>query len=90
MTSEQDADQQQDRTDGTGEQDDGVDEQSLVDRDKIDFDPDDGLYSGTAVDGTSDIPGPHEEQDDVDGTGPPENEDEYEKQDGKQDEDSSG
>jgi hypothetical protein len=25
----------------------------------LDFDPDDGLYSGTAVDGTSRIPGPH-------------------------------
>ena len=32
-----------------------------LDRDKLDFDPDDGLYSGTAVDGTSDIPGPHAE-----------------------------
>lgn len=30
-----------------------------LDRDKLDFDPDEGLYSGTAVDGTSDIPGPH-------------------------------
>ena len=52
----------------------------MVDRDKVDFDPDEGLYSGTAVDGTSEIPGPHEEQEDVEGTGPPENEDEYAKQ----------
>jgi hypothetical protein len=34
-------------------EDDG---QIYVDRDKIDFDPDDGLLSGTAIDGTSDIP----------------------------------
>jgi hypothetical protein len=33
--------------------------QDFVDQSKIDFDPDDGLYSGTAVDGTSEIPGPH-------------------------------
>ena len=39
-------------------EDDG---QSYVDRDKIDFDPDDGLLSGTAIDGTSEIPGPHKE-----------------------------
>ena len=32
-----------------------------LDRDKLEFDPDDGLYSGTAVDGTSEIPGPHEQ-----------------------------
>jgi hypothetical protein len=31
----------------------------FVDQSKIDFDPDDGLYSGTAVDGASEIPGPH-------------------------------
>ncbi len=34
-------------------EDDG---QIYVERDKIDFDPDDGLLSGTAIDGTSDIP----------------------------------
>ncbi len=34
-------------------------EQDFVDQSKIDFDPDDGLYSGTAVDGNSEIPGPH-------------------------------
>jgi hypothetical protein len=39
-----------------GREDDG---QEYVDRSKIDFDPDDGLLSGTAIDGTSEIPGPH-------------------------------
>ena len=34
-------------------EDDG---QIYVERDKIDFDPDDGLLSGTAIDGTSDVP----------------------------------
>jgi len=34
-------------------EDDG---QIYVERDKIDFDPDEGLLSGTAIDGTSDIP----------------------------------
>lgn len=39
----------------------GEDEtQDFVDRSKIDFDPEDGLYTGSAVDGTSDIPGPSE------------------------------
>lgn len=42
-------------------QDDG---QDYIDRSKIDFDPDDGLLSGTAIDGTSDIPGPHEHGED--------------------------
>ena len=36
-------------------------EQSFVDRSVIDFDPDAGLYSGTAVDGSSEIPGPHQD-----------------------------
>src|SRR3954453_8751433 len=35
------------------------DTQSFVDQSKIDFDPDEGVYNGTAVDGTSEIPGPH-------------------------------
>ncbi|MDT4907016.1 MAG: hypothetical protein QOI69_257 [Pseudonocardiales bacterium] len=35
-----------------------------LDRSKLDFDPDDGLYTGTAVEGTSDIPGPHEKDGD--------------------------
>jgi hypothetical protein len=33
-----------------------------VERDKIDFDPDDGLLSGTAIDGTSEIPGSGDDQ----------------------------
>lgn len=41
------------------EPDDG---QLYVDRSLIDFDPADGLYTGTAVDGTSRIPGPHERE----------------------------
>jgi hypothetical protein len=36
------------------------DGQVYVDRDTIDFDPAEGMYSGTAVDGSTDIPGPHE------------------------------
>ena len=54
-------------------EDDG---QEYIDRDKIDFDPDEGLLSGTAVDGTSKIPGPHEQGDDVgdDEAGPGESE----------------
>jgi hypothetical protein len=36
------------------------DSQDFVDRDKIDFDPAEGLYTGSAVDGDSDIPGPNE------------------------------
>jgi hypothetical protein len=42
------------------------DGQEYLDRDKLDFDPDDGLYSGTAVDGTSEIPGPHDKEGDED------------------------
>jgi hypothetical protein len=34
-------------------------DQDFVDQSKIDFDPDDGLYSGSAVNGDSEIPGPH-------------------------------
>jgi hypothetical protein len=41
------------------------DGQVYVNRDDIDFDPEEGLYSGTAVDGGTDIPGPHEQVDDV-------------------------
>lgn len=37
-----------------------ADGQDYVDRSKIDFDPSAGLYTGTAVAGTSEIPGPHE------------------------------
>jgi hypothetical protein len=38
-------------------------DQSFVDQSTIDFNPDDGLYSGTAVDGSSEIPGPHQDND---------------------------
>jgi hypothetical protein len=41
----------------------------FVDQSKIDFDPDDGLYSGTAVDGSSEIPGPHMDQESGEVTG---------------------
>ena len=41
------------------------DGQVYVDREAIDFEPEEGLYSGTAVDGTTDIPGPHENADDT-------------------------
>jgi hypothetical protein len=41
----------------------------FVDQSKIDFDPDDGLYSGSAVDGSSDIPGPHLDNDSGELTG---------------------
>lgn len=42
------------------------DGQVYVDREQIDFDPEEGLYSGTAVHGGTDIPGPHEQVDDID------------------------
>ena len=41
----------------------------FVDQEKIDFDPDDGLYSGTAVTGESEIPGPHMDQESGELTG---------------------
>lgn len=44
------------------------DGQIYVDRDKIDFDPDDGLLSGTALDGTSDISDGDTDSDDDSGT----------------------
>jgi hypothetical protein len=43
-----------------------TDEPEYLDRSKLDFDPDDGLYTGTAVEGTSEIPGPHEKDGDDD------------------------
>jgi hypothetical protein len=43
------------------DRDDG--DHTFVDQSVIDFDPDAGLYSGTAVDGTTEIPGPHVDQD---------------------------
>ncbi len=39
------------------------DGQEYLDRSKLDFDPDDGLLSGTALDGSSEIPGPHASED---------------------------
>jgi len=42
-----------------------MDEQDLVDRSSIDFDPDEGLLSGTAIKGGTQIPGKHELVDDV-------------------------
>ena len=36
-----------------------LDPEGQVDRSKIDFDPADGFYTGTVVDGTTEIPGPH-------------------------------
>ena len=45
---------------------DPADGQDYIDRDAIDFDPADGLYAGTAVEGTSEIAGPHESQPPVD------------------------
>jgi hypothetical protein len=61
--------QAENEQDGTAQWDDqgtiGLDrtdeDQSFVDQSKIDFNPDDGLYSGTAVDGSSEIPGPHQD-----------------------------
>src|SRR5690349_12369981 len=44
---------------------DPADGQHYNDRSAIDFDPADGLYSGSAVDGTSEVAGPHENQEPV-------------------------
>lgn len=41
------------------------DGQERIDRSTIDFDPDDGLLTGTAITGGTKIPGPHEHVDDV-------------------------
>jgi hypothetical protein len=64
---EQARDQQDDRQQQSGDTEKiGLDrsdeDQSFVDPSKIDFDPDEGLYSGTAVDGTSEIAGPHQDK----------------------------
>jgi hypothetical protein len=64
---EQARDQQDDRQGQAGDTEKiGLDrsdeDQSFVDTSKIDFDPDEGLYSGTAVDGSSEIPGPHQDK----------------------------
>jgi hypothetical protein len=65
MEAPMDSGQDSDRQDAEGGENLDDDGQDRVDRSKIDFDPDDGLYSGTAVEGTSEIPGPHERGDDV-------------------------
>ena len=54
----------EDTTQNPPDEDREGDGQDYIDRSKIDFDPDDGLLSGTAIDGTSDIPGPHEQGED--------------------------
>jgi hypothetical protein len=60
-------DSEPDTENGDDGGEDGKDNQEYVDRSKIDFDPDDGLYTGTAVEGTSDIPGStSEDHDDPD------------------------
>jgi hypothetical protein len=68
MATEEQSRVEDDRDDGDGAGEPGGtkvgldrsdESQSFVDQSKIDFDPDEGVYSGTAVDGTSDIPGPH-------------------------------
>ena len=48
---------------GYGDPSDG---QDYLDRDRVPIDPAAGLISGTAIDGTSDIPGDHENQEAVD------------------------
>jgi hypothetical protein len=63
---EQQHDQPSDQKDaGQGRETIGLDrddkDHDFVDKSKIDFDPDEGLYSGTAVDGSSEIPGPHQD-----------------------------
>jgi hypothetical protein len=54
-------DQEQSNGDGKIGLDRSDEEQSFVDQSVMDFDPDEGLYSGTAVDGSSEIPGPHQD-----------------------------
>lgn len=49
--------------DDADQQDTAEAPEEYLDRSKLDFDPDDGLYSGTAVDGSTEIPGPHERDD---------------------------
>jgi hypothetical protein len=50
--------------DMSSRQETDADGSEYLDRSKLDFDPDDGLYTGTAVEGTSEIPGPHEKDGD--------------------------
>ena len=35
------------------------DDDGMLDRSKLDFDPADNYFSGSVVDGTTEIPGPH-------------------------------
>jgi hypothetical protein len=86
------ADSSSDGGDSDGEEkvgrlDRSDDSQDFVDTSVIDFDPDDGLYSGTAVEGTSEIAGPHLEED---GSVPEPDADEVEQADKKADEDGAG
>ena len=65
MDSEQETDQQMSETPDLSGVREG-DGQDYLDRSKLDFDPDDGLLSGTALDGTTEIAGPHERDADGD------------------------
>jgi hypothetical protein len=65
-TDVEDTDEQQSAGDDQHTEYGGDDGHIYVDRDKIDFDPEDGLLAGTAVDGTSDIPGSPSNDDDED------------------------
>ena len=56
------SDESRDENDARTVEKDG---QEYIDRDSVDFDPDDGLLSGTAINGGTKIPGPHEHVDDV-------------------------
>lgn len=69
-TEQQSADEQsQNRGEGRVGLDRDDETQDFVDQSKIDFDPDEGLYSGTAVQGDSEIPGPHLDADSGELTG---------------------
>ena len=61
MTSHDSRDSQDSRDKFRLDRDD--EDHDFVDQSKIDFDPDDGLYSGTAVEGNSEIAGPHMDTD---------------------------
>jgi hypothetical protein len=55
-----DSDQQEAKPSEPSEDYRADDGQEYLDRSQLDFDPDDGLLSGTVIDGTTQIPGPHE------------------------------
>lgn len=59
-----DGGQETDEQDKSQPQQGETNEPEYLDRSKLDFDPDDGLYTGTAVEGTTEIPGPHEKDGD--------------------------